>query len=274
MSRAASDHTAIVDLFEPADGRRNPAIFQVENLFKVFHTDAGSVMALRDVNLDVRQGEFLSFVGPSGCGKSTLLNIIAGLLPASSGQVQFKGHAIDSPSREIGMMFQTSVLFPWRTILQNVLLPVEIFGWNKKDYKDKALELLKAVGLESFTKAYPSELSGGMQQRASLARVLLYDPDVLLLDEPFGALDEFTRENMNLELLKIWTKTHKTAIFVTHNINEAVFLSDRVVVMTPRPGEIARVVDIDLPRPRLLEVMKDQRFGERVFEIRELLGVA
>ena len=274
MTRAASDRAAIGDLVEPADGRRNPAIFQVENLFKVFHTDAGSVMALRDVNLDVRQGEFLSFVGPSGCGKSTLLNIIAGLLPASSGQVRFKGHAIDSPSREIGMMFQTSVLFPWRTILQNVLLPVEIFGWNKKEYKDKALELLKAVGLESFVKAYPSELSGGMQQRASLARVLLYDPDVLLLDEPFGALDEFTRENMNLELLKIWTKTHKTVIFVTHNINEAVFLSDRVVVMTPRPGEIARVVDIDLPRPRLLEVMKDQRFGERVFEIRELLGVA
>jgi NitT/TauT family transport system ATP-binding protein len=274
VSRAASNHAAIVDLVEPADDRSNPYVFQVENLFKVFHTDSGSVMALRDVNLDVRQGEFLSFVGPSGCGKSTLLSIIAGLLPASSGQVRFKGGAIDSPSRDIGMMFQTSVLFPWRTILQNVLLPVEIFGWNKKEYKAKALELLKAVGLESFVKSYPSQLSGGMQQRASLARILLYDPDVLLLDEPFGALDEFTRENMNLELLKIWTKTGKTVIFVTHNINEAVFLSDRVVVMTPRPGEIARVIDIELPRPRRLEVMKDQRFAERVFEIRELLGVA
>lgn len=249
-------------------------VFEVEHLYRVFHTDSGSVMALRDVNLDVRPGEFLSFVGPSGCGKSTLLNVMAGLLPASHGEVRFKGAAIESPSREIGMMFQTSVLFPWRTVLENVLMPVEIFGWNKKDHKDRALELLSAVGLESFVKAYPGQLSGGMQQRASLARVLLYDPDVLLLDEPFGALDEFTRENMNLELLKIWSQTGKTVIFVTHNINEAVFLSDRVVVMTPRPGEIARVLDVELPRPRTLDVMKDQRFGEQVFEVRELLGVA
>jgi len=172
------------------------------------------------------------------------------------------------------MMFQTSVLFPWRTILQNVLLPVEIFGWDKKEHTPRALELLAAVGLESFATAYPAQLSGGMQQRASLARVLLYDPEVLLLDEPFGALDEFTRENMNLELLKIWTATGKTVIFVTHNINEAVFLSDRVVVMTPRPGEVARVLDVDLPRPRRLDVLKDRRFGEMAFEIRELLGVA
>lgn len=274
MTRAATNPATIMDPVGTPLSKSTAPVFEVENLYKVFHTDAGAVMALRDVNLDVRPGEFLSFVGPSGCGKSTLLNIIAGLLPASSGEVRFKGQAVEEPSRDIGMMFQTSVLFPWRTILQNVLMPVEIFGWDRKEYTPKALALLEAVGLESFVKAYPSQLSGGMQQRASLARVLLYDPEVLLLDEPFGALDEFTRENMNLELLKIWTETGKTVIFVTHNINEAVFLSDRVVVMTPRPGEIARVVDIDLPRPRRLEVMKNQRFADLVFEIRELLGVA
>ncbi len=272
-SVGASAATRMEALPTPAPGTTAP-VFEVEGLYKVFPTDAGSVMALRDVHLDVRPGEFLSFVGPSGCGKSTLLNIIAGLLPATHGEVRFKGQAISEPSRDIGMMFQTSVLFPWRTILQNVLMPVEIFGWDKKEYTPKALELLKAVGLESFVKAYPAQLSGGMQQRASLARVLLYDPEVLLLDEPFGALDEFTRENMNLELLRIWTETGKTVIFVTHNINEAVFLSDRVVVMTPRPGEVARVLEVDLPRPRRLEVMKNQRFAELVFEIRELLGVA
>jgi NitT/TauT family transport system ATP-binding protein len=250
------------------------SVFEVSHLYKVFHTDSGPVMALRDINLDVRPGEFLSFVGPSGCGKSTLLNVIAGLLPASHGEVSFKGQPVKEPSRDIGMMFQTSVLFPWRTVLENVLMPIEIFGWDKKAYKDRAVELLAAVGLESFVEAYPAQLSGGMQQRASLARVLLYDPAVLLLDEPFGALDEFTRENMNLELLKIWSATGKTVIFVTHNINEAVFLSDRVVVMTPRPGEVAKVLDVDLPRPRSLQVMKDARFGEQVFEIRELLGVA
>ena len=270
---AASAPTTMQPLSATSPGSTAP-VFEVEGLYKVFPTDAGSVMALRDVNLDVRPGEFLSFVGPSGCGKSTLLNIIAGLLPATHGEIRFKGQPISEPSRDIGMMFQTSVLFPWRTILQNVLMPVEIFGWDKKEYTPKALELLEAVGLGSFVKAYPAQLSGGMQQRASLARVLLYDPEVLLLDEPFGALDEFTRENMNLELLKIWTETGKTVIFVTHNINEAVFLSDRVVVMTPRPGEVARVVDVDLPRPRRLEVMKNQRFAELVFEIRELLGVA
>jgi NitT/TauT family transport system ATP-binding protein len=270
MSSAATDSQVTTDEATTA----GPAVFEVDNLYKVFHTDSGGVMALRDINLDVRPGEFLSFVGPSGCGKSTLLNVMAGLLPASHGKVRFNGARIDSPQRDIGMMFQTSVLFPWRTVLENVLMPIEIFGWDKKKYRPRALELLGAVGLESFIGAYPSQLSGGMQQRASLARVLLYDPSVLLLDEPFGALDEFTRENMNLELLRIWTDTGKTVIFVTHNINEAVFLSDRVVVMTPRPGEVARVLDVDLPRPRVLEVMKDQRFADKVFEVRELLGVA
>ena len=274
MTRAATNAERIADPVGAPGRDPSAPVFEVENLYKVFHTDAGAVMALRDVNLDVRPGEFLSFVGPSGCGKSTLLNIIAGLLPASSGEVRFKGQAIDEPSRDIGMMFQTSVLFPWRTILQNVLMPVEIFGWDKKEYTPKALELLKAVGLESFVKAYPSQLSGGMQQRASLARVLLYDPEVLLLDEPFGALDEFTRERLNLEIQRIWMQQRKTILFVTHNIAEAVFLSDQVLVMTARPGRLARIVHVPFPRPREIRLMKSPEFSALVFEIREILGVA
>lgn len=249
-------------------------VVRVKDLYKVFYADTGPVMALRDVTLDIAPGEFVSFVGPSGCGKSTLLNLIAGLLEPTHGSVEFNGKPLRSPSRQIGVMFQSPVLFPWRTILENVLMPIEIFGQKKSEYRERAQRLLSDVGLEEFANSYPGQLSGGMQQRASLSRVLLYDPSVLLLDEPFGALDEFTRETMNLELLKIWARTQKTIALVTHNINEAVFLSDRVVVMTPRPGQVARTIEIDLPRPRLREVMKEARYAELVFEIRELLGVA
>lgn len=249
-------------------------VVRVKDLYKVFYADTGPVMALRDVTLDIAPGEFVSFVGPSGCGKSTLLNLIAGLLEPTHGSVEFNGKPLRSPSRQIGVMFQSPVLFPWRTILENVLMPIEIFGQKKSEYRERAERLLSDVGLEEFANSYPGQLSGGMQQRASLSRVLLYDPSVLLLDEPFGALDEFTRETMNLELLKIWARTQKTIALVTHNINEAVFLSDRVVVMTPRPGQVARTIEIDLPRPRLREVMKEARYAELVFEIRELLGVA
>lgn len=258
---------------EPAASTAD-AVVRLEDLYKVFYADTGPVMALRNVNLEIARSEFISFVGPSGCGKSTMLNLIAGLLEPTHGTVVFEGEALQRPSRKIGVMFQSPVLFPWRTILENVLLPVEIFGLKKADYRERAMSLLTDVGLEGFEKSYPGQLSGGMQQRASLSRVLLYDPDVLLLDEPFGALDEFTREAMNLELLKIWAQTQKTVALVTHNINEAVFLSDRVVVMTPRPGQVARIIDVDLPRPRRREVMKDPRYAELVFEIRELLGVA
>jgi NitT/TauT family transport system ATP-binding protein len=249
-------------------------VIRIKDLYKVFHTGGEPLLALRNVNLEIRDHEFISFVGPSGCGKSTLLNIIAGLLPHTSGSVHVGGREVAGPSRDVGMMFQTPVLFPWRTTLDNVLMPIEIFGLNKAEYRDRARAMLALVGLEDFEQAYPWQLSGGMQQRVSLSRVLLYDPSVLLLDEPFGALDEFTREAMNLELLKIWSETKKTTIFVTHNINEAIFLADRVVVMTPRPGQIARVLDIKLPRPRHRDVMKLPEFSEKVFEARELLGVA
>jgi NitT/TauT family transport system ATP-binding protein len=250
------------------------AFISVRDLQKVYPTEGEPLVALRDVDLEVRAGEFLSLVGPSGCGKSTLLNIVGGLLDKSAGEVRFRGREQTGPRREIGMMFQTAVLFAWRTVLENVLLPIELFGWDKAKYRGRALEILELVGLKGFERSYPRQLSGGMQQRVSLSRVLVYDPEVLLLDEPFGALDEFTREAMNLELLRIWGGSGKTVLFVTHNINEAVFLSDRVVVMTPRPGRIARVIDIDLPRPRQREHLRLPEFSEKVFEIRELLGVA
>jgi NitT/TauT family transport system ATP-binding protein len=249
-------------------------IVTVHDLYKLYEARTERVLALRNVSLDIRRGEFISFVGPSGCGKSTLLNIIGGLVDATSGEVHFKGQAHREPRREIGMMFQTPVLFDWRTVLDNVLLPIEIFGQDKRSQRGRALELLELVGLRGFEDAYPRQLSGGMQQRVSLSRVLISDPEVLLLDEPFGALDEFTREALNLELLRLWNGTGKTVMFVTHNINEAIFLSDRVVVMTPRPGQVARVLEVDLPRPRGREVMKLPRFSEEVFEVRELLGVA
>ena len=249
-------------------------IIAVKGVHKVYASRGEALLALRDINLDVYAGEFVSCVGPSGCGKSTLLNILAGLIDHTSGTVWFKGQEHHEPRREIGLMFQTPVLFDWRTIIDNVLLPVEILGLAKAQYRARAIELLDLVGLKGFETAYPRQLSGGMQQRAALSRVLVYDPEVLLLDEPFGALDEFTREAMNLELLRIWHTTHKTVFFVTHNINEAVFLADRVVVMTPRPGQIAQSFRIDLPRPRTRDMMRLPGYAEKVFEVREVLGVA
>ncbi|HSE00170.1 MAG TPA: ABC transporter ATP-binding protein [Burkholderiales bacterium] len=249
-------------------------MISIRGLSKLFPTQDGTLVALRDVNLDIQEGGFLSFVGPSGCGKSTLLNIIGGLLQRTEGEVRLRGEVQDRPRRELGMMFQAPVLFPWRTIVENVLLPVEVLGLDRAEYQRKAMEILNLVGLKGFERAYPRQLSGGMQQRAALSRVLVYDPDVLLLDEPFGSLDEFTREALNLELMNIWSATRKTILFVTHNIGEAVFLSDRIVVMTPRPGRIVKVVDVNLPRPRTRDIMHTPAYADRVFEVRELLGVA
>jgi len=220
-------------------------IIAVKGVHKVYASRGEARLALRDINLDVYAGEFVSCVGPSGCGKSTLLNILAGLIDHTSGTVWFKGQEHNEPRREIGLMFQAPVLFDWRTVIDNVLLPVEILGLAKAQYRARAIELLDLVGLKGFETAYPRQLSGGMQQRAALSRVLVYDPEVLLLDETFGALDECTREAMNLELLRIWHTTHKTVFFFTHNISESVFLADRVVVMTPRTGPMAQSFRID-----------------------------
>jgi NitT/TauT family transport system ATP-binding protein len=247
-------------------------IVRTRSLSKTFRIADGTVTALREINVSINAHDFVSFVGPSGCGKSTLLNIIAGLLPPSSGQVELYGERITAPSRKIGFMFQTPVLLPWRTVEKNVLLPAEVYGLNAKDLRDKARSVIEAVGLKDFINAYPKQLSGGMQQRVALARVLTYEPEILLLDEPFGALDEFTREAMNLELMRITQSANITCIFVTHNISEAVFLSDKVVVMTPRPGEVSGIVDIGLARPRGIRVMHNAAFADLIFEVRNLLG--
>ena len=234
--------------------------------------DGGTVVALSRTELDIRQGEFISIVGPSGCGKTTLLNLVAGLIPPSAGEIRFRGQATQGPSAEIGIVFQKPVLLAWRSVIENVMLPVEVMKLRPREkYRERAAELLKTVGLEGFENRYPRELSGGMQQRAAIARTLVYDSSLLLMDEPFAALDAMTREELNLELLRIWKFSGRTILFVTHNIPEAVLLSDRVVVMTPRPGRIKEIVPVPLERPRTLERMGSARFGEIANHIRGLL---
>jgi NitT/TauT family transport system ATP-binding protein len=249
----------------------------IEKVTKTFTPRRGgeAIEAVREVSIDIRPGEFVSLVGPSGCGKSTLLKMVAGLLEPSSGRIAVDGVAVKDPRRSVGMMFQTPELFPWRTVLKNVLLPIEIFHHDKAFHRRRALELLELVGLDEFQSALPRELSGGMQQRVALCRVLVSDPSVVLMDEPFGALDEFSRERLNVELLRIWDATRKTILFVTHNINEAVFLSDRVVVMGARPGRVLSVVDVPLGRaqPRTPQDMRHPAFTDTVFEVRGLLGL-
>ena len=248
-------------------------LVRAEGVGKEFRSGSQSMVALSGLDLDVREGEFLSLLGPSGCGKSTALNIMGGLLRPSSGTVTVAGETMDRPRRDIGMMFQKAVMFPWRTTLDNILLPVEIFGRSKKQYLGRARELLELVGIEEFADSYPWQLSGGMQQRAALCRVLINDPRLLLLDEPFGALDEFTREAMNLELLKIHARTGKTAVLVTHNMTEAVFMSDRIAVMTSRPGRLLGILEVHFPRPRDPGIMRSTEFADLLFEVRKMLGL-
>ena len=249
------------------------SLIAVANLEKTYLTRAGSrIRALADVTLDVADGEFVTIVGPSGCGKTTLLRILGGLLSASSGTVELLGRRVAGPSRSVGMVFQDPVLLPWRTVLENVMLPVAVLRLDRQTYRQRALELLGLVGLAGFEDKYPHELSGGMRQRVSLARALVHDPALLLMDEPFGALDAMTREAMNLELQRIWRESGKTVAFITHSIPEAVFLGDRVVVMSPRPGRIVDVVPVDLERPRDLDMMGSDAFGIYTRKIRHLLG--
>ncbi|MFZ3118634.1 MAG: ABC transporter ATP-binding protein [Variovorax sp.] len=249
--------------------------FGFHRLQKVFRSkDGGDVIALRDVGFDVGQGEFVTVVGPSGCGKSTLLRILAGLERASSGTVSLGGQAVTGPSRDIGVVFQAPVLLPWRTVLQNVLVPAQIQGRDMKVATERAMHYLTLVGLENFATKYPGELSGGMQQRVGIARAFVNDPMLLLMDEPFGALDAMTRETMNLELHKLKERTGATIMLVTHSIPEAVFLGDRVVVMSPRPGRVTQIVDVDLPHPRSLDMINTDRFGTYVSGIRANLNAA
>ncbi len=232
----------------------------------------GAVTALQSVNLSIGGGELVAIVGPSGCGKSTLLRILAGLLEPTEGEASLHGSRIDGPRRDIGVVFQTPVLFPWRSVLDNVLLPVDVQRLGRDKMRATAMELLRLVGLDGFETHLPRQLSGGMQQRAALVRALIHDPSVLLMDEPFGALDAMTREQMNLELQRIWMERRKTVVFVTHSVGEAVFLADRVVVMSPRPGRIVDTLEVDFPRPRPLSVMNTEAFGVHVSRIREKLN--
>jgi NitT/TauT family transport system ATP-binding protein len=244
----------------------------VRNLAKTYGGRAGGVDALRDIDFTVGNGEFMSIVGPSGCGKSTLLKILAGLMPASSGEAALNGIPITGPRKDIGVVFQSPVLFPWRSVLGNVLLPVDVQRLGREKMHQRAMDLINLVGLSGFENRYPWELSGGMQQRVALVRALIHDPALLLMDEPFGALDALTREQMNVELQRIWLERRKTVFFVTHSTSEAVFLADRVLVMTPRPGRIGDMLTIDIPRPRSLDVMTTEAFGVHVRRIRAALN--
>jgi NitT/TauT family transport system ATP-binding protein len=254
-------------------GASEPAgpVIDVRGLGKTYTTRRGNVEAVRDASFEVRDGEFVALVGPSGCGKSTILHIVAGLIEKTGGTVSVAGSAASAGRRDVGIMLQRPTLLAWRTVLQNVLLPTEIFRTDRAEAERRALELLALVGLEGFEDKHPWELSGGMQQRASLARVLVFEPQILLMDEPFAALDEFTRERLNGELAKIHETLGRSILYVTHNIQEAVFLADRVVVMKPHPGEVLDIIDVDLPRPRSMAMLNDPRTAELVAGIRQML---
>jgi len=232
-------------------------------------TDGTLVHALDDVSLTVEPGEFVSVIGPSGCGKSTLFGIAGGLIPGFQGQVTVDGHPIDGPHRDIGMVFQEESIFPWRTALQNVAFPLEVAGVGRAEREATAMRLISLVGLDGFEKRFPAELSGGMRQRIAIARALAYEPRILLMDEPFGALDEQTRLLLGDKVLQIWEALRQTTLLITHNITEAVQLSTRVIVMSYRPGRIKREIDIDLPRPRTSQSMSTEKFGNYVGQIWE-----
>ena len=240
----------------------------IDRAGKIYASPRGAVPALVDIDLDIEPGEFISVVGPSGCGKSTLLKLVAGLEEPTSGTLKVAGKPLAGPPDNLGVVFQRDVLLDWRTVLDNVLLSIEFMGRSRADYKDRAMALLQRFGLGGFEHRYPWELSGGMRQRASICRALLSDPELLLMDEPFGALDAMTRDDLNIELARIWQETRKTLLFITHSIAEAVFLSDRVVMMGKAPGMIVDVIRIDLPRPRSLASRETKQFVEYVASIR------
>ncbi len=248
-------------------------LIEYEGIRKIYNSGNDEVIALEEVSFNVAEGEFITVVGRSGCGKSTLLKITCGLLPATAGTVRVAGAPVREPLTNIGIVFQSPVLLAWRKALDNVLLQIEARKLDLDRYREKAFELLELTGLKGFEHKYPNELSGGMQQRVSISRALIHDPPLLLMDEPFGALDAITRDEMNIELLRIWQEARKTVVFITHSIPEAVFLGDRVIVMTPRPGKVADIMSVDLPRPRTTSIRDEPKFIGYVKQIRERLGV-
>jgi len=252
----------------------NRVVVQIASVTKTFDVpDRGTMTALSGIDLSIGPGEFVSLIGPSGCGKSTLLRLIGDLIVPTSGSVEVNGKPARQArvDRDYGIVFQSPVLFDWRNVEENVRLPLELIGTEKAAREARVTEMLELVELSDFRRHHPYQLSGGMQQRVSIARALAFEPALLLMDEPFGALDEMTRERMNSEVLKVWTQTGITVVFVTHSIPEAVFLSSRVAVMSARPGRITKVVDIDLPRPRTVETRENRRYFELVTEVREAL---
>jgi NitT/TauT family transport system ATP-binding protein len=243
---------------------------EIRDAGKTFESDRGDVQALVGIDLSIRRGEFVSIVGPSGCGKSTLLKCVAGLETLTSGTLKVRGQPVTRSPDDLGIVFQRDLLVDWRTILDNVLLVAEFRRFDKRKARARALELLKLFGLDDYAERYPWELSGGMRQRASICRALVDDPAMLLMDEPFGALDAMTRDQLNVELQRMWLATHKTVLFITHGIQEAVFLSDRVAVMSRNPGRIIEVIDIDLPRPRPLAIRETTQFTRYTGHLREV----
>jgi len=247
-------------------------VIRLQEVEKTYRTRRGDLVhALAETTLEIGDRELVTLVGPSGCGKSTLLKLVAGLVPPSRGQIRVREQPVTGPFPDVGFVFQQPVLLPWRSVLDNVLFSVEMLGLDLRQYRKPAGDLLELTGLAGFETKYPRELSGGMQQRVAICRALLPDPSLLLMDEPFGALDAMTREEMSLELLRIWEERRKTILFVTHSIPEAIILADRVVVMSPRPGRVARVLRVDLPRPRTMELEFDPRFKAHSDEIRSLI---
>ncbi|MBT5765626.1 ABC transporter ATP-binding protein [Alphaproteobacteria bacterium] len=244
-------------------------VIEGSNVTKVF---GETVTALEGADFNIRSGEFISLVGPSGCGKSTLLRLVAGLIEKTSGDVFVNNEIVTNPRTDIGMMFQKAVLLDWRTAIENVLLPSEVKRRVNQEDKQKAMASLELVGLKGFEFHFPRQLSGGMQQRVALARLIQTGADIMLMDEPFGALDEFTRERLNVELMRIVGELKATTLFVTHNIQEAIFLADRVMVMTPRPGKIAKIIDVDFERPRDISLQTSREFNVIVEQVRDTLG--
>ena len=260
----AAPHLKVVA--SAADAKR--PVIEIAGVSKTYRTRDGEVPSLRPLDFSVDAGEFLVVVGPSGCGKSTLLKMIAGLLAPSEGEIRVQDRLVTRPHSDVGIVFQSPLLLPWRSVFRNVMMPVEVKGLPRATYEARAHALLKMVGLEGFEDKYPYQLSGGMQQRASICRALVHDPKIVLMDEPFGALDAMTRERMNVELQRIQRETQKTVLLITHSIPEAVFLADRVLVMSERPGTIAAIYDVNLPRPRSLDVLSDPAFVQLAQTIR------
>ncbi|MGN6585366.1 MAG: ABC transporter ATP-binding protein [Rhizobiaceae bacterium] len=243
-------------------------LIEIRGLSKTYRTKDGDVPSLKPIDLDVHEGEFVAVVGPSGCGKSTLMKLVAGLVTPTGGEIRIDGEKVVEPPDNVGIVFQSPVLLAWRSVLRNVMMPAEIRKLDRASHLERAHRLIEMAGLKGFEGKYPWQLSGGMQQRAAICRALVHDPEILLMDEPFGALDAMTRERMNVELQRIHGETNKTILFITHSIPEAVFLADRVVVMSSRPGSIAAIYDVDLPRPRELEVMGERAFADITKQIR------